>query len=61
MQPIDQISIGVEYSFAPKRISGARYQRVTTSCVYVLTGSPKALARPKSANFTLSSPSIRRF
>jgi hypothetical protein len=31
MQPIDQMSIGVEYSSDPNRISGARYQRVTTS------------------------------
>jgi len=61
MQPIDQISIGVEYSLAPSKISGARYHKVTTSCVYVLTGRPNALARPKSANLTFPSVSIRRF
>ena len=31
--PTDQISTGVEYSWAPKSISGARYHIVTTSCV----------------------------
>ena len=33
MQPMDQMSIGQEYLLDPSRISGARYQRVTTSCV----------------------------
>ena len=33
MQPIDQMSTGHEYLLAPRRISGARYQRVTTSWV----------------------------
>lgn len=32
MQPIAQISIGVEYYTEPRRISGARYHSVTTSC-----------------------------
>ena len=61
MHPIDQMSIGVEYSFAPSKISGALYHRVTTSWVYVLTGKPKALAKPKSANFTFPSLSMSRF
>lgn len=30
MQPIDQISIEVEYFFNPKSTYGALYQRVTT-------------------------------
>ena len=29
MQPIDHISIGVEYSFCPNKISGALYHNVT--------------------------------
>jgi len=29
MQPIDQMSIGVEYSFCPNKISGALYHKVT--------------------------------
>ena len=33
MQPIDQISTGVEYLREPISTSGARYQSVTTSCV----------------------------
>ena len=48
--PIDHISTGHEYCFAPSRISGARYQRVTTSWVYVRRGTVKARARPKSAS-----------
>ena len=32
-----------------------------TSCVYVLSGTPNALASPKSASFKLPSRSIRRF
>lgn len=30
MQPIDQMSTGVEYVLAPRRISGERYHSVTT-------------------------------
>jgi len=33
MHPNDQMSIGVAYLLCPKRISGARYQSVTTSWV----------------------------
>ena len=33
MHPADQISKGVEYSFAPSTSSGALYHRVTTSLV----------------------------
>ena len=61
MQPIDQISTGVEYYFWPSKISGARYQSVTTSCVYVLTGNPKALANPKSASLMFPLESISKF
>ena len=53
--------MGVEYSLAPRRISGALYQSVTTSWVYVFTGRPKALASPKSANFTFPSLLINKF
>ncbi len=58
---MDQISTGVEYSFCPNKISGARYQRVSTSCVKVLIGTPKALAKPKSASLILPLLSIKRF
>lgn len=61
MQPMDHISIGVEYSLAPNKISGARYHKVTTSWVYVFTGRPNALAKPKSANLTFPSVSISKF
>ena len=61
MHPIDHMSMGVEYSLAPSKISGALYHNVTTSWVYVLTGRPKALARPKSASFTFSSLSMSKF
>jgi hypothetical protein len=30
MQPMDQMSTGVEYVLAPSRISGERYHSVTT-------------------------------
>jgi len=33
IQPMDQTSTGVLYVFEPSKISGARYHRVTTSCV----------------------------
>ena len=38
----------------PNNISGARYQRVTTSYEYGLTGMEKVLANPKSAILRLS-------
>ncbi len=52
MHPVDHRSTPREYCFWPNRISGQRYHRVTTSCVYVLMGRPKARANPKSASFT---------
>lgn len=61
MHPNDQMSIGVEYSKDPNRISGALYHRVTTSCVYGLIGIEKVLARPKSAIFTVPLFSIKIF
>jgi hypothetical protein len=51
MHPVDHKSTPKAYYFYPSNISGHLYQSVTTSCVYVLIGSPNALARPKSANF----------
>ena len=41
----------VLYVLLPRRTSGARYHKVTTSLEKVLTGMPKARARPKSAKF----------
>lgn len=41
------ISRQVEYSVEPKRTSGGRYQRVTTSLEYVWLGTDLALARPE--------------
>ena len=61
MQPKDQISIGVEYSKEPKRISGARYQRVTTSCVYGLIGMENVRPNPKSAILTTPLVEIKIF
>lgn len=61
MHPIDHISTGVEYCFYPNKISGALYHNVTTSWVYVLTGRPNALARPKSASLITPFLSINRF
>ena len=54
MQPADQASTGVEYSFDPSNNSGALYHNVTTSFVYGLIGIPNALASPKSAIFKSS-------
>ena len=48
IQPIDQRSIGQEYSFAWSKSSGARYQSVTTTGVYGLEGDPYSRASPKS-------------
>ena len=50
-----------EYSFFPKRISGALYHKVSTSCVKVLIGIVKALASPKSQSLTLPLVVTRRF
>ena len=61
MQPTDHISTGKLYSFFPSKISGARYHKVSTSCVRVLIGIPKALAKPKSANFKILPFSTRIF
>ena len=55
------MSTGVEYSFWPKRISGALYHKVNTSCVNVLIGTPKALAKPKSANLIIPFLSMSKF
>jgi len=48
MQPTDHISMGVLYSFSPRRSSGARYHSVTTIGVYGRRGEPYSRARPKS-------------
>mmetsp|Transcript_121292 Transcript_121292/g.368789 ORF Transcript_121292/g.368789 Transcript_121292/m.368789 type:complete len:251 (+) Transcript_121292:184-936(+) len=61
MQPMLQRSTGTLYRVAPRRISGGRYQTVTTSWVYFGTGTVKARARPKSAIFKCSRWSMRRF
>mmetsp|Transcript_24701 Transcript_24701/g.68894 ORF Transcript_24701/g.68894 Transcript_24701/m.68894 type:complete len:203 (-) Transcript_24701:563-1171(-) len=61
MHPELHISIGSEYSSAPKRISGARYHTVTTSCVYLGMGTEKARAMPKSAIFKVFDLSIKMF
>ena len=39
MQPADHTSTAVEYVAWPSRISGERYQSVTTSCVYGRSGT----------------------
>jgi hypothetical protein len=62
MQPMDHISIAVEWSVAPRRISGERYHRTDISSVAVKrTGMPQILARPKSAIFSVPFPPIRMF
>lgn len=61
MTPTDHMSTPVEYWRPPRRISGARYHSVTTSWVYVLRGTPNALARPKSASFRFPSLSTSKF
>mmetsp|Transcript_4402 Transcript_4402/g.12276 ORF Transcript_4402/g.12276 Transcript_4402/m.12276 type:complete len:252 (-) Transcript_4402:183-938(-) len=61
MQPTLHMSTGTLYSCEPRRISGARYQTVTTSCVYFGMGTEYALARPKSAIFSRSCRSTRIF
>lgn len=61
MQPADQISMLVLYVREPSRTSGARYHNVTTSLENVLTGIPKARAKPKSASFSWPLTLMRRF
>lgn len=61
IQPIDQRSTAGPYSRLPIKISGARYQRVTTSCVYVLIGRLILLANPKSASLMFPRLSINKF
>lgn len=56
-----QISMAHEYLLAPRRISGALYHKVTTSCVYTLTGIPNALPSPKSATLINPDLSINKF
>mmetsp|Transcript_68942 Transcript_68942/g.202378 ORF Transcript_68942/g.202378 Transcript_68942/m.202378 type:complete len:203 (-) Transcript_68942:315-923(-) len=60
-QPMLHRSTGTLYSAPPRRISGGLYQTVTTSWVYLGTGTVKARARPKSAIFRRSLLSMRRF
>ncbi len=49
IHPTDHISIGVQYSEEPNKISGALYHKVTTSWVKGLIGIEKVLDNPKSA------------
>lgn len=51
IQPTPHISTAVVYLEAPRRMSGGRYQRVTTSLVNLATGILVPRAKPKSANF----------
>ena len=44
--PIAHISTGNAYTFSPNKISGARYHKVTTSCVNGRNGGMNALAKP---------------
>mmetsp|Transcript_28779 Transcript_28779/g.72879 ORF Transcript_28779/g.72879 Transcript_28779/m.72879 type:complete len:255 (-) Transcript_28779:145-909(-) len=60
-QPMLQRSTGTLYSAPPSRISGGLYHTVTTSWVYLGTGTVKARARPKSAILRRSLLSMRRF
>ena len=55
------MSIAVVYSTEPRRTSGGRYQRVTTSLEYVLLGTDLARAKPKSANLRSPMVLMRRF
>lgn len=61
IHPTDHISRPIEYYFYPNKISGPLYQRVSTSWVSVLIGTPKALAKPKSASLILPFLSINIF
>mmetsp|Transcript_41825 Transcript_41825/g.118251 ORF Transcript_41825/g.118251 Transcript_41825/m.118251 type:complete len:242 (-) Transcript_41825:175-900(-) len=60
-QPTLHRSTGTLYRTEPSRISGARYQTVTTSWVYLGMGTVYARASPKSAIFSRIFESIRRF
>jgi hypothetical protein len=55
IHPMLQISIVVEYFLDPRRTSGGRYHKVTTSFVWFLTGIPMARASPKSASLRIPS------
>jgi hypothetical protein len=59
IQPHDQISTGVAYG-SPRRTSGERYHKVTTTDVSLISKS-YVLARPKSANLILPVLVTRRF
>ena len=61
MQPTDHASIGVEYSLMPRRSSGARYHRVTTTAVYAFRGEPYSLAKPKSPTCKISEKYDHKF
>lgn len=52
MHPTAQTSTALVYLFWPNKISGALYQRVSTSWVRVLSGIMRSRARPKSAILT---------
>ena len=58
--PTDQASTAAEYRLAPRRSSGARYHKVTTSYVYGPLGRPDRRARPKSASLTLRPSALIR-
>jgi hypothetical protein len=55
MVPTAQMSTGKAYVLQPNKISGARYHKVTTSCVKGRIGGTNARANPKSASFSLPS------
>jgi hypothetical protein len=63
MHPAAQMSTAPVYKRAPKRSSGARYQRVTTRGVIEdPEGKQKSRAKPKSASFNSPvCPSINKF
>ena len=72
MQPMDQMSTGVLYSWPPSRISGARYSSVTTwaamcictdqnhNCVVFQASMEKPLDRAKPIDFPVSTGNITR-
>mmetsp|Transcript_28588 Transcript_28588/g.62365 ORF Transcript_28588/g.62365 Transcript_28588/m.62365 type:complete len:223 (+) Transcript_28588:412-1080(+) len=60
-QPTLQRSTGMLYKVEPRRISGARYHTVTTSCVYFGIGTLYARASPKSAITSRPLLSMRMF
>lgn len=55
MVPTAHVSTGKAYVLQPNKISGARYHKVTTSCVKGRIGGTNARASPKSASFSLPS------